>query len=148
MEERKPESPNRSSSKRVMLAPSSTSSIYLTSTMEVPDVKNLFWAIAFVLDSRMNDSTAVQERLLAHKDLALFSEETYIQKRSALLNAECIQQLRLKPNVEHIRHFLTSINVRLRCPYARTTHLVDLSATFPASSTSLNSPFSPACPCT
>ena len=120
MMELKEESNNGTKIKKLRKS-SSMSSLYISSTFFVPDVTVINKAIATILFTKISNDPDLTDQLLAHEDLAYFSEEKYVRERPFFFTEEAKATLRKYPTREYIHDFLDAVFEVMECRYKFST---------------------------
>ena len=88
---------------------SSTSSLYIDSTLLFPDVENVFSAAAALIHHQIKDSPDVGAQLLKHEQLQYFSEEKYISEHPESYGESCKKLVRALPTRSDVDDFIKAI---------------------------------------
>jgi hypothetical protein len=84
----------------------STSSIYLTSTINSPNVKSLIKAISTILQSQILEDCQLGKKISSNSDLYYFSEEKYVTEFPECFDDRRIELLKKTPSLEEIIEFI------------------------------------------
>jgi hypothetical protein len=84
----------------------STSSIYLTSTINSPNVKSLIKAISTILQSQVLEDSQLGKKISSNSDLYYFSEEKYVTDYPECFDERRIELLKKTPSLEEIIEFI------------------------------------------
>ena len=92
---------NKVNSKRIIsCAPfhnfksSSTSNIFLDTTISSPNVKNMIKAVSTILQSQLNEDLNLGKTISKKSDLYFFSEEKYIDEYPQYFDKQRIENIR------------------------------------------------------
>lgn len=96
------ESPKKSRS-------SSTSSIFLDTTVSSPDVKNMIKAVAIILQTQLSEDTNLGKNISKESDLYFFSEDKYIEENRPFFDQKRIDNIRKTPTVDEIEDFIEAL---------------------------------------
>jgi hypothetical protein len=91
------------------LKSSSTSSIYLTSTINSPNVKLIIRAVSTILQSQILEDIQLRKKISSKSDLYYFSEEKYIKESPTCFDEIRIERMRKTPSIEEIDEFIEVI---------------------------------------
>jgi hypothetical protein len=84
----------------------STSSIFLNSTINSPNVKVIIKAVSTILQSQILEDIQSGKRISSKSDLYYFSEEKYINESPTFFDEVRIERLRKTPSLEEILEFI------------------------------------------
>ncbi len=84
----------------------STSSVFLNSTINAPNVKLLIKAVATLLHSNLMEDIQDEKTIHPKSDLYHFSEEKYINENPSAFDEERVALLRKTPTQEDIYGFI------------------------------------------
>jgi len=87
----------------------STSSIFLTSTINSPDIKSLIKAVATILQSQLIEDIQLGKNISSRSDLYYFSENKYIDEFPSFFDEPRIKLIRTTPALEDISDFIESL---------------------------------------
>ena len=85
---------------------STTSNIFLSSTMDNPNVKLLIKAVATLLHSNLMEDVQDGKTIYPKSDLYYFSEEKYINENPNAFDEERVALLRKTPTQDDISGFI------------------------------------------
>ena len=95
---------------------SSTSSIFLSSTINSPNVKLLIKAVSMIIQSQLLEDIQLGKTVSPKSDLYYFSEDKYVNDAPTCFDDERIKLLRKTPSHEEINDFIEVkklFNIRL-----------------------------------
>jgi hypothetical protein len=84
----------------------STSSLFLASTIESPNVKHLIKAVAIILQSQLVEDMQLGKKVSPKSDLYFFSEEKYISEIPNSFDEQRIQNIKKTPSLEDLSEFI------------------------------------------
>jgi hypothetical protein len=84
----------------------STSSIYLVSTINSPNVKLLIRAVSTILQSQLIEDMELGKTVSSKSDLYYFSEDKYVNESPNNFDEGRIELLKKTPNLEDIVEFI------------------------------------------
>lgn len=87
----------------------STSSIFLSSTINFPNVKLLIKAVSTILQSQLIEDMQLGKTISTKSDLYYFSEDKYINEYPGMFDEHRIELLRKTPSHEDIVDFIEVI---------------------------------------
>lgn len=87
----------------------STSSIFLSSTINSPNVKLLIKAVSTILQSQLIEDMQLGKTVSIKSDLFYFSEDKYINENPNSFDGARIELIRKTPNLEDIVDFIEVI---------------------------------------
>ena len=79
---------------------SSTSNIFLDSTISSPNVKNMIKAVATILQSQLNEDMNLGKTISKKSDLYFFSEEKYIDEFPQYFDKQRIENIKKIPTLD------------------------------------------------
>lgn len=85
---------------------SSTSAIYLTSTISSPNVKHTIKAVATILHSQLIEDRELGKKISPNSDLYCFSEDKYINDFPCYFDEQRIEYITKVPELEEISEFI------------------------------------------
>lgn len=88
---------------------SSTSSIYLSTTMSSPNVKSMIKAVATILQSQLNEDMNLGKKISEKSDLYYFSEEKYIKEYPQYFDSQHLENIRKIPSLEDMIKFIDAL---------------------------------------
>ena len=88
---------------------SSSSSIFLDTTMSSPNVKNTIKAVAILLKTQLNEDCTITKTISKESDLYYFSEEKYIEDFPEYFDAKKKENIHKTPTTEEITDFLEAL---------------------------------------
>jgi hypothetical protein len=84
----------------------STSSIFLSSTINSPNVKLLIRAVSTILQSQLIEDMQLGKTVSVKSDLYLFSEDKYVSDNPNCFDEQRIELLRKTPSQEDLVEFI------------------------------------------
>lgn len=84
----------------------SSSSIFLSSTINSPNVKLLIKAVSMILQSQLLEDIQLGKTVSSKSDLYFFSEDKYVSDAPNCFDDERIKLLRKTPKLEEINDFI------------------------------------------
>ena len=111
MEEKK-ENDSKISKKRAQFKnhkSSSTSSIFLDTTMSNPEVKNMIKAVAIMLYTQISEDKTLTKKISEKSDLYYFSEEKYIKDYPQYFDRQKIENIQKEPTIDEIIDFIEAL---------------------------------------
>jgi hypothetical protein len=84
----------------------STSSIFLSSTISSPNVKQMIKAVSMILQSQLLEDMQLGKTVSPKSDLYYFSEDKYVLESPDYFDDERIKNLRRTPSQEEINDFI------------------------------------------
>ena len=87
----------------------STSSLYLSSTIDSPNIKLLIKAVATIMQSQLLEDMQLGKTVLSKSDLYYFSEEKYINESPNCFDEQRIELLKKTPTQDDISDFIEVI---------------------------------------
>lgn len=95
---------------------SSTSSIFLSSTINSPNVKLLIKAVSMIIQSQLLEDMQLGKTVSPKSDLYFFSEEKYVADAPHCFDEDRIKLLRKTPSQEEINDFIeVGLKIILNC---------------------------------
>jgi hypothetical protein len=88
---------------------SSTSSIFLTSTMNSPDMKSMIKCVSTIIQSQLIEDIQLGKTISTRSDLYYFSENKYIEETPSFFDETRINLIRKTPSLEEISDFIEVI---------------------------------------
>lgn len=88
---------------------STTSNVYLDSTISKPNVNAIITSVATILHSQMLEDMEEERELNENSDLFYFSEEKYIKEKPEEYDEQRKELLREMPTVESISEFMKAL---------------------------------------
>lgn len=85
---------------------SSTSSIFLSSTINSPNVKLLIKAVSMIIQSQLLEDMQLGKTVSSKSDLYFFSEDKYVNEFPNCFDEERIRLLKKTPSQEEINDFI------------------------------------------
>ena len=85
---------------------SSTSSIFLISTINSPDMKAIIKCVATIIQSQLIEDIQLGKTISTRSDLYFFSENKYIEETPSFFDETRIQLIRKTPSLEEISDFI------------------------------------------
>lgn len=84
----------------------STSSIFLSSTLNSPNVKQMIKAVSMILQSQLLEDIQLGKTVSSKSDLYFFSEDKYVNESPNCFDDDRIKLLRKTPSQEEINDFI------------------------------------------
>ena len=88
---------------------SSSSSIFLDTTISTPIVKNIIKAVAILLKTQLNEDSTMTKTISKESDLYYFSEEKYIDDFPEYFDAQKKENIHKIPSTEDIMDFMEAL---------------------------------------
>jgi hypothetical protein len=88
---------------------SSTSSIFLDTTIATPEVKNMIKAVAIMLYTQLSEDKTLTKKISEKSDLYYFSEEKYIKEYPQYFDRQKIENIRKEPTIDEIIDFIEAL---------------------------------------
>ena len=88
---------------------SSTSNIFLDSTISSPNVKNMIKAVATILQSQLNEDMNLGKTISKKSDLYFFSEEKYIDEYPQYFDKQRIENIRKIPTLDDMINYIEAL---------------------------------------
>ena len=88
---------------------SSSSSIFLDTTITTPNVKNIIKAVAILLKTQLNEDSTMVKKISEESDLYFFSEEKYIHDFPDYFDAQKKENIHKIPTTEDIMDFMEAL---------------------------------------
>lgn len=88
---------------------SSSSSLFLDTTISSPTVKNMIKAVAILLKTQLNEDNTMTKRISEESDLYYFSEEKYIKEFPQYFDAQKIENIHKIPTADDIMDFMEAL---------------------------------------
>ena len=88
---------------------SSTSSIFLDTTMSNPEVKNMIKAVAIMLYTQLSEDKTLTKKISEKSDLYYFSEEKYIKEYPQFFDRQKIENIQKEPTIDEIIDFIEAL---------------------------------------
>jgi hypothetical protein len=92
----------------------STSSIFLNTTINSPNVKIIIKAVSTILQSQILEDIQLGKRISSKSDLYYFSEEKYIKEFPNCFDEVRIERLRKTPSLDEIVEFIEVYIINFR----------------------------------
>jgi hypothetical protein len=111
MEEKK-ENDSKISKKRAQFKihkSSSTSSIFLDTTIATPEVKNMIKAVAIMLYTQLSEDKTLTKKISEKSDLYYFSEEKYIKEYPQYFDRQKIENIHKEQTIDEIIDFIEAL---------------------------------------
>lgn len=90
---------------------SSTSTLYLASTISSPNVKLTIKAVATILQSQLIEDMELGKKISPKSDLYYFSEEKYISESPNYFDEQKIEYIKKVPDLEDISDFIEVLKI-------------------------------------
>jgi hypothetical protein len=84
----------------------STSSIFLSSTINSPNVKAMIKAVSTILQSQLIEDMQLGKTVSSNSDLYFFSEEKYVQENPNCFDEQRIELIKKTPSNDEIFDFI------------------------------------------
>lgn len=88
---------------------SSTSSIFLDTTISKPNVKSMIKAVATILQSQLNEDMNLGKQISPKSDLYYFSEEKYVSEYPQYFDKQRIENIRKIPTLDDMINFIEAL---------------------------------------
>ena len=88
---------------------SSSSSIFLDTTISTPIVKNIIKAVAILLKTQLNEDSTMTKTISKESDLYYFSEQKYIDDFPEYFDAQKKENIHKIPSTEDIMDFMEAL---------------------------------------
>ena len=88
---------------------SSSSSIFLDTTISTPEVKDIIKAVAILLKTQLNEDSTMTKTLSKESNLYYFSEEKYIEDFPEYFDAQKKENIHKIPTTEDIMDFMEAL---------------------------------------
>ena len=88
---------------------SSTSNIFLDTTISSPNVKNMIKAVSTILQSQLNEDLNLGKTISKKSDLYFFSEEKYIDEYPQYFDKQRIENIRKIPTLDDMINFIEAL---------------------------------------
>lgn len=88
---------------------SSTSSIFLDTTMNSPNVKNLIKAVSTILFTQLMEDLNLGKQINQKSDLYFFNEDKYIKEFPQYFDSKRIENIKKFPSLEDIINFIEAL---------------------------------------
>ena len=88
---------------------SSTSNIFLDSTISSPNVKNMIKAVATILQSQLNEDMNLGKTISKKSDLYFFSEDKYVDEYPQYFDKQRIENIRKIPTLDDMINFIEAL---------------------------------------
>ena len=88
---------------------SSTSNIFLETTISSPNVKNMIKAVATILQSQLNEDMNLGKTISKKSDLYFFSEEKYIDEYPQYFDKQRIENIRKIPTLDDMINYIEAL---------------------------------------
>jgi hypothetical protein len=88
---------------------SSTSSIFLDTTIATPEVKNMIKAVAIMLYTQLSEDKTLTKKISEKSELYYFSEEKYIKEYPQYFDRQKIENIRKEPTIDEIIDFIEAL---------------------------------------
>ena len=88
---------------------SSTSNIFLDTTISSPNVKNMIKAVATILQSQLNEDMNLGKTISKKSDLYFFSEEKYIDEYPQYFDKQRIENIRKIPTLDDMINYIEAL---------------------------------------
>ena len=88
---------------------SSTSSIFLDTTIATPEVKNMIKAVAIMLYTQLSEDKTLTKKISEKSDLYYFSEEKYIKEYPQYFDRQKIENIHKEPTIDEIIDFIEAL---------------------------------------
>ena len=88
---------------------SSTSNIFLDSTISSPNVKKMIKAVATILQSQLNEDMNLGKTISKKSDLYFFSEDKYVDEYPQYFDKQRIENIRKIPTLDDMINFIEAL---------------------------------------
>ncbi len=88
---------------------SSTSNIFLETTISSPNVKNMIKAVATILQSQLNEDMNLGKVISKKSDLYYFSEDKYVNDYPQYFDKQRIENIKKIPTLEDMINFIEAL---------------------------------------
>ena len=88
---------------------SSTSNIFLDSTITSPNVKNIIKSVSIILQSQLNEDMNLGKTISKKSDLYFFSEEKYIDEYPQYFDKQRIENIKKIPTLDDMINFIEAL---------------------------------------
>ena len=88
---------------------SSTSNIFLDTTISSPNVKNMIKAVSTILQSQLNEDLNLGKTISKKSDLYFFSEEKYIDEFPQYFDKQRIENIKKIPTLDDMINFIEAL---------------------------------------
>ena len=88
---------------------SSTSSIFLDTTITTPEVKNMIKAVSIMIYTQLTEDKALTKKISEKSDLYYFSEEKYIKEYPQYFDRQKIENIQKEPTIDEIIDFIDAL---------------------------------------
>jgi len=88
---------------------SSTSSIFLDTTIASPEVKNMIKAVSIMLFTQLSEDKTLTKKISEKSDLYYFSEEKYIKEYPQFFDRQKIENIQKEPTIDEIIDFIEAL---------------------------------------
>lgn len=88
---------------------SSTSNIFLSSTISSPNVKNMIKAVTTILQSQLNEDMNLGKTISKKSDLYFFSEDKYIDEYPQYFDKQRIENIKKIPTLDDMINFIEAL---------------------------------------
>ena len=88
---------------------SSTSSIFLDTTIASPDVKNMIKAVSIMIFTQLTEDKTLTKKISEKSDLYYFSEEKYIKEYPQFFDRQKIENIQKEPTIDEIIDFIEAL---------------------------------------
>lgn len=88
---------------------SSTSNIFLDTTITKPNVKQMIKAVATILQSQLNEDMNLGKQISPKSDLYYFSEDKYVSEYPQYFDKQRIENIRKVPTLDDMINFIEAL---------------------------------------
>ena len=88
---------------------SSTSSIFLDTTITTPEVKNMIKAVSIMIYTQLTEDKTLTKKISEKSDLYYFSEEKYIKEYPQYFDRQKIENIQKEPTIDEIIDFIDAL---------------------------------------
>ncbi len=88
---------------------SSSSSIFLDTTIASPEVKNMIKAVSIMLFTQLSEDKTLTKKISEKSDLYYFSEEKYIKEYPQYFDRQKIENIQKEPTIDEIIDFIEAL---------------------------------------
>ena len=88
---------------------SSSSSIFLDTTIATPEVKNIIKAVSIMIFTQLTEDKTLTKKISEKSDLYYFSEEKYIKDYPQFFDRQKIENIHKEPTIDEIIDFIEAL---------------------------------------
>jgi hypothetical protein len=101
--------PQESKAQYHIFKSSSTSNIFLDSTISSPNVKKMIKAVATILQSQLNEDMNLGKTISKKSDLYFFSEDKYVDEYPQYFDKQRIENIKKIPTLDDMINFIEAL---------------------------------------